>query len=245
MRITELLKQESIGLNVSVSTKEEAIDKLVDLMDAGGRLKDKAGYKEGILAREALGSTGIGGGIAIPHAKVEAVKEPGLAAMVVPEGVDYEAFDGSLANILFMIAAPAEGADVHLEALSRLSTLLMNPDFMEGLLKAESKEAFLKVIDDAETAKFGRRGKRTKKSEEERRKLPGYRVLAVTACPTGIAHTYMAAESLENMAKKLGISFKVETDGSGGAQNVLTKEEIAAAEAIIVAADKNVGHGPF
>ena len=155
MRITELLKQESIGLNVSVSTKEEAIDKLVDLMAAGGRLKDKAGYKEGILAREALGSTGIGGGIAIPHAKVEAVKEPGLAAMVVPAGVDYEAFDGSLANILFMIAAPAEGADVHLEALSRLSTLLMNPDFMEGLLKAESKEAFLKVIDDAETAKFG------------------------------------------------------------------------------------------
>ena len=139
MRITELLKQESIGLNVSVSTKEEAIDKLVDLMAAGGRLKDKAGYKEGILAREALGSTGIGGGIAIPHAKVEAVKEPGLAAMVVPAGVDYEAFDASLANILFMIAAPAEGADVHLEALSRLSTLLMNPDFMEELLKALRK----------------------------------------------------------------------------------------------------------
>ena len=167
MRITELLKQESIGLNVSVSTKEEAIDKLVDLMAAGGRLKDKAGYKEGILAREALGSTGIGGGIAIPHAKVEAVKEPGLAAMVVPAGVDYEAFDGSLANILFMIAAPAEGADVHLEALSRLSTLLMNPDFMEGLLKAKSKEAFLKVIDDAETAKFGAE---EKKENEEKKK---------------------------------------------------------------------------
>ena len=193
MRITELLKQESIGLNVSVSTKEEAIDKLVDLMAAGGRLKDKAGYKEGILAREALGSTGIGGGIAIPHAKVEAVKEPGLAAMVVPAGVDYEAFDGSLANILFMIAAPAEGADVHLEALSRLSTLLMNPDFMEGLLKAESKEAFLKVIDDAETAKFG------------------------------------AEEKKENEEKK----------------NVLTKAEIDSAEAIIVAADKNVGMARF
>ena len=242
MRITELLKQESIGLNVSVSTKDEAIDKLVDLMAAGGRLKDKAGYKEGILAREALGSTGIGGGIAIPHAKVEAVKEPGLAAMVVPAGVDYEAFDGSLANILFMIAAPAEGADVHLEALSRLSTLLMNPDFMEGLLKAESKEAFLKVIDDAETAKFGAE---EKKENEEKKKAAGYRVLAVTACPTGIAHTYMAAESLENMAKKLGVSIKVETDGSGGAQNVLTKAEIDSAEAIIVAVDKNVGMARF
>ena len=263
MRITELLKKESIGLQVSVSTKEEAIDRLVDLMDAGGRLKDKAGYKEGILAREALGSTGIGGGIAIPHAKVEAVKEPGLAAMVVPDGVDYEAFDGSLANILFMIAAPAEGADVHLEALSRLSTLLMNPEFMEGLLKAESKEAFLKVIDDAETARFGAEEKEageakteasgkdteTEEKDDEAKTADGvksgYRVLAVTACPTGIAHTYMAAESLENMAKKLGISCKVETDGSGGAQNVLTKEEIEAAEAIIVAADKNVGMARF
>ena len=129
MRITELLKKESIELGVKVSDKEEAVDRLVSLMDAGGRLKDTAGYKEGILAREALGSTAIGEGIAIPHAKVEAVKEPGLAAMVVPEGVDYDAFDGSMANLLFMIAAPAEGADVHLEALSRLSTLLMNPGF--------------------------------------------------------------------------------------------------------------------
>ncbi len=248
MRITELLKPESIGLNVSVSTKEEAIDRLVALMDAGGRLKDKAGYKEGILAREALGSTGIGGGIAIPHAKVEAVKEPGLAAMVVPDGVDYEAFDGSLANILFMIAAPAEGADVHLEALSRLSTLLMNPDFMEGLLHAKSKEEFLKVIDDAETERFGAKETEEVSTEEENVKketASGYRVLAVTACPTGIAHTYMAAESIENMAKKLGITCKVETDGSGGAQNVLTKEEIDAAEAIIVAADKNVGMARF
>ncbi len=248
MRITELLKPESIGLNVSVSTKEEAIDRLVALMDAGGRLKDKAGYKEGILAREALGSTGIGGGIAIPHAKVEAVKEPGLAAMVVPDGVDYEAFDGSLANILFMIAAPAEGADVHLEALSRLSTLLMNPDFMEGLLHAKSKEAFLKVIDDAETERFGAKETEevsTEKVNAKKETASGYRVLAVTACPTGIAHTYMAAESIENMAKKLGITCKVETDGSGGAQNVLTKEEIDAAEAIIVAADKNVGMARF
>ena len=155
MRITELLKSESIELGVKVLGKEEAIDRLVSLMDAGGRLKDTAGYKEGILAREALGSTAIGEGIAIPHAKVEAVKEPGLAAMVVPEGVDYDAFDGSLANLLFMIAAPAEGADVHLEALSRLSTLLVNPGFKEGLMGAADKDEFLRIIDEAEVERFG------------------------------------------------------------------------------------------
>ena len=155
MRITELLKQESIGLNEKAESKEQAIDKLVALMEAGGRLKDKDGYKAGILAREGLGSTAIGEGIAIPHAKVEAVAEPGLAAMVLPEGVDYEAFDGSLANLIFMIAAPAEGADVHLEALARLSTLLMNPGFKEALIAAKSKAEFLKVIDEAETARFG------------------------------------------------------------------------------------------
>ena len=258
MRITELLKKESIGLNVKAASKEEAIDILVSFMDAGGRLKDKAGYKEGILAREALGSTGIGEGIAIPHAKVEAVKEPGLAAAVVPEGVDYEAFDGSLANLIFMIAAPAEGADVHLEALSRLSTLLMTPGFKEGLLAASTKEEFLDVIDKAEEERFGPKeeaeaGAEKTESKEEKQedtsnkkeKPSGYRVLAVTACPTGIAHTYMAAENLENTGKKLGISLKAETDGSGGAQNVLTKEEIAAAEAIIVAADKNVEMARF
>ncbi len=254
MRITELLKKESIGLNVKAASKEEIIDTLVAFMDAGGRLKDKAGYKEGILAREALGSTGIGEGIAIPHAKVEAVKEPGLAAAVVPEGVDYEAFDGSLANLIFMIAAPAEGADVHLEALSRLSTLLMVPGFKEGLLNASTKEEFLDVIDKAEEERFGTK-EEAKASEgveekqedasDKKEQTSGYRVLAVTACPTGIAHTYMAAENLENTGKKLGISLKAETDGSGGAQNVLTKEEIAAAEAIIVAADKNVEMARF
>ena len=133
MRITELLKKQSIELGVKAASKEEAIDRLIALMDAGGRLNDRAGYKEGILARESLGSTAIGEGIAIPHAKVEAVKEPGLAAITVPEGVDYEAFDGSLSNLIFMIAAPAGGEDVHLEALSRLSTLLMNPGFKEAL----------------------------------------------------------------------------------------------------------------
>lgn len=239
MRITELLKKQSIELGVKAASKEEAIDCLIALMDAGGRLNDRAGYKEGILARESLGSTAIGEGIAIPHAKVEAVKEPGLAAITVPEGVDYEAFDGSLSNLIFMIAAPAGGEDVHLEALSRLSTLLMNPGFKEALIHAGSKEEFLEVIDQAETERFG------KKEEMDEPEKTGFRVLAVTACPTGIAHTYMAAENLENTGKKLGISLKAETDGSGGAQNILTKEEIREAEAIIVAADKNVEMARF
>ena len=291
MRITELLKQESIGLNEKAENKEQAIDKLVALMEAGGRLKDKAGYKAGILAREGLGSTAIGEGIAIPHAKVEAVAQPGLAAMVLPEGVDYEAFDGSLANLIFMIAAPAEGADVHLEALARLSTLLMNPGFKEALTAAKSKEEFLRVIDEAETARFGTAEEengpqsgaaeegngsqtgaaqtengphtgaaqtgnrphtgapaaesRTSKKPTAESTPTGYRVLAVTACPTGIAHTYMAAENLENTAKKMGIALKAETDGSGGAQNVLTRSEIAGADAIIIAADKNVEMARF
>ena len=248
MRITELLKKESIELGVKVSDKEEAVDRLVSLMDAGGRLKDTAGYKEGILAREALGSTAIGEGIAIPHAKVEAVKEPGLAAMVVPEGVDYDAFDGSLANLLFMIAAPAEGADVHLEALSRLSTLLMNPGFKEGLMGAADKDEFLRIIDEAETERFGApEGEAAKdaKADAEAGASSGYRVLAVTACPTGIAHTYMAAEALEAEAAEMHIAIKVETNGADGVKNHLTEQEIENAECIIVAADKAVETARF
>ena len=249
MKITEMLKKESIALGVTLGSKEEAIDRLVSLMDAGGRLKDKAGYKEGILAREALGSTAVGDGIAIPHAKVDAVKEPGLAAITVPAGVDYEAFDGSLANLIFMIAAPAEGADVHLEALANLSTLLMNPGFKEKLLAAENPEAFLQVIDEAEGSRFGeKKEEKMPEQEGEGRKAAentGYRVLCVTACPTGIAHTYMAAENLENVGKKLGIPVKAETNGSGGAANVLTPDEIRNAEAIIIAADKNVDMARF
>lgn len=245
MRITELLKKQSIELGVKAASKEEAIDCLIALMDAGGRLNDRAGYKEGILARESLGSTAIGEGIAIPHAKVEAVKEPGLAAITVPEGVDYEAFDGSLSNLIFMIAAPAGGEDVHLEALSRLSTLLMNPGFKEALIHAGSKEEFLEVIDQAETERFGKKEEMDEPEKAAELEKTGFRVLAVTACPTGIAHTYMAAENLENTGKKLGISLKAETDGSGGAQNILTKEEIREAEAIIVAADKNVEMARF
>lgn len=253
MRITELLKKESIELGVKVSGKEEAIDKLIGLMAAGGRLNDRAGYKEGILAREALGSTAVGEGIAIPHAKVAAVKEPGLAAMVVPDGVDYEAFDGSLANLIFMIAAPEGEADVHLEALSRLSTLLMDPDFKNDLIHAESKEEFLQLIDDKESERYEKKVRKEEKIAEDAapkvqeplKSAAGYRVLAVTACPTGIAHTFMAAENLEQLGKKLGIPVKSETNGAEGAANVLTKEEIAAADGIIIAADKNVDMARF
>ena len=254
MRITELLKKESIELGVKVSSKEEAIDTLIGLMAAGGRLNDRVGYKEGILAREALGSTAVGEGIAIPHAKVAAVKEPGLAAMVVPDGVDYEAFDGSLANLIFMIAAPEGGADVHLEALSRLSTLLMDPDFKNDLIHAESKEEFLQLIDDKESERYEKKARKeeTKVSdaapavhETAKSGAAGYRVLAVTACPTGIAHTFMAAENPEQLGKKMGIPVKSETNGAEGADNVLTKEEIAAADGIIIAADKNVDMARF
>lgn len=264
MKITELLKVDSIELGVKASGKEEAIDRLVGLMEKGGRLNDKAGYKEGILAREALGSTAVGDGIAIPHAKVAAVKEPGLAAITVPEGVDYEAFDGSLANLIFMIAAPDGEADTHLEALSKLSTLLMTPGFKDGLIQAKTKEAFIKVIDDAEAGRYGKKAGADKKGAEGSNAKAGgdgaaggssaagsgngstgYRVLAVTACPTGIAHTFMAAENLENVGKKLGIPLKAETNGSAGADNVLTAAEIAAADCIIIAADKNVEMARF
>ena len=236
MKITELLKRESVELGVRATDKEAAIDKLVALMERGGRLNDKAGYKEEILKREAHSSTAVGEGIAIPHAKTAAVKEAGLAAIVVPWGVDYGAFDGSAANLIFMIAAPEGGADLHLEALSRLSTLLMDPDFKEDLVNAESKEEFLKLIDDKESQKY-------------KKKVPsdaqGYRVLAVTACPTGIAHTFMAAENLEQNGKRMGIPLKAETNGAEGTGNVLTKEEIAAADGIIIAADKNVDMARF
>ena len=257
MRITELLKKESIELGAAVTSKKEAIDRLVSLMAAGGRLKDKEGYKEEIFAREDLGSTAIGEGIAIPHAKTEAVREPGLAAMVAPEGVDYEAFDGSRARLLFMIAAPSEGGDVHLETLSRLSALLMNPGFREALIAAQSKAEFLKRIDEAETARFGAaiEGSKEEGADTEGTEnvssggkmtgQSGYRVLAVTACPTGIAHTYMAAENLVNTGRKLEIPLKAETNGSSGAQNVLTKDEIEQADAIIIAADKNVEMARF
>ncbi|MGN0690566.1 MAG: fructose-specific PTS transporter subunit EIIC [Oscillospiraceae bacterium] len=238
MRITDLLKKDSILLGGSPKSKSEAIDMLVELQINGGNIADKEEYKKGILAREEKGSTAVGDGIAIPHAKSEAVKAPSLAAMTVPEGVDYEALDDEPSNLLFMIAAPNDG-DVHLEVLSRLMTILMDEDFRKKLLGAKDKDEFLKIIDDMENEKYPDEPKT--KSETTK----GYKVLAVTACPTGIAHTYMAAEALEKAGEKLGISIKVETNGSGGTKNILTDEEIAACDGIIIAADKSVAMARF
>lgn len=239
MRIVDLLKKESILLNASPQSKSEAIDMLVELQVKGGNIADKEAYKQGILEREAKGSTAVGEGIAIPHAKSTAVKAPSLSAMTVPQGVDYEALDDEPSNLLFMIAAPNDG-DVHLEVLSRLMTILMDEDFREHLLKADSKEAFLKIIDDMEKEKYPEESKESPPEE-----AAGYRVLAVTACPTGIAHTYMAAEALDKAGKKMGITIKVETNGSGGAKNILTKEEIENCDGIIIAADKTVEMARF
>lgn len=239
MRIVDLLSKESIMLNGTPKTKSEAIDMLVDLQVKGGKIADKAEYKKGILAREQMSSTAVGEGIAIPHAKSTAVKAPSLAAMTVPIGVDYEALDEEPSNLLFMIAAPNDG-DVHLEVLSRLMTILMDEDFRAKLIAAKSKDEFLKIIDDMEKEKYPDEPKETVAESKT-----GYRVLAVTACPTGIAHTYMAAEALEKAGKKLGITIKVETNGSGGAKNILTKEEIENCDGIIVAADKNVEMARF
>lgn len=254
MRITDLLKKESIALGVRVDSKEAAIDYLVDLMDKSGRLSNREGYRKGILAREALGSTAVGDGIAIPHAKVAAVNEPGLAAMVVPDGVDYDSFDGSPVNLLFMIAAPDGEADAHLEALSKLSMVLMDPDFKNSLVKAKTADEFLKLINDKEADRFAPAKEETPQEAEpapERGpggKTPadtGYRILAVTACPTGIAHTFMAAENLQRTGEKLGYPVKVETNGADGIQNHLTREEIESADGIIIAADKNVEMARF
>lgn len=238
MRITDLLKKESIELNSPVSTKQGAIDKLIDLQAKAGNISDKNAYKKNILAREQMSSTAVGDGIAIPHAKSEAVRQPGLAAITAPNGVDYESMDGKPSNILFMIAAPNDG-DLHLEVLSRLMTILMDEEFRRNLLAADTKEKFLKAIDEKEAEKFPDEPKVQQQSET------GYRVLAVTACPTGIAHTYMAAEALEKAGKKLGYTIKVETNGSGGAKNVLTRKEIEEADGIIIAADKTVETARF
>ncbi|MBY0755758.1 fructose-specific PTS transporter subunit EIIC [Clostridium sardiniense] len=231
MRITDLLKEQGIELNSKVSNKAEAIDKLVDLMDQAGNLNNKEEYKEAVLKREELSTTGIGDGIAIPHGKSKGVKKAGLSSIVVKEGLDFDALDGQDVKLFFMIAAPEEANNLHLEVLARLSTILMDEEFRNKLINASSKKEFLKLIDDKETEKF---------DKEEEKEENGYRVLAVTACPTGIAHTYMAAEALEEKGKEMGVTIKVETNGSGGAKNVLTKEEIDNAECIIIAADKNV-----
>lgn len=239
MRIVDLLNRESILLGASPKSKSEAIDMLVDLQVKGGNIADREEYKKGILAREAMSSTAVGEGIAIPHAKSEAVKAPSLAAMTVPGGVDYEAMDDEPSDLLFMIAAPNNG-DVHLEVLSRLMTLLMDEDFRAKLMAAKDVKEFLAAVDAAEKEKYPDEPKTEKPAEQG-----AYKVLAVTACPTGIAHTYMAAEALEKAGKRLGISIKVETNGSGGAKNILTPEEIAACDGVIVAADKSVEMARF
>ena len=237
MRITDLLKSTAIELNVSVASKDEAIDRLIALHEKAGNLKDAAKFKEEILKREGHSSTAIGEGIAVPHAKSAAVKAPALSLITVPSGIDYGAPDGKPSDLLFMIAATEDG-DVHLEILSRLMVMLMDADFANALRKAKSAAELLKIIDDKETEKYPDEPKAEPKKE-------GYRILAVTACPTGIAHTYMAAEALEKAGEKLGYPLKAETNGSGGAKNVLTKKEIAECDGIIIAADKNVEMARF
>lgn len=241
MRIVDLLSKDSILLNGAPKSKAEAIDMLVDLQVKGGNISDRETYKQGILAREEKGSTAVGEGIAIPHAKSSAVTAPSLAAMTVPGGVDYEALDDEPSDVLFMIAAPDTNADVHLEVLSRLMTLLMDEDFRANLLSAKDVDEFLAVIDKAEKEKYPDEPTAPAEPESNDR----IKVLAVTACPTGIAHTYMAAEALEKAGKKLGITIKVETNGSGGAKNILTDKEIAECDGIIVAADKSVEMARF
>ncbi|MFU2424021.1 MAG: fructose-specific PTS transporter subunit EIIC [Bacteroides sp.] len=256
MRITELLKKDSVSLGVRVDSKDAAINYLVDLHARVGNITDKAVFKEGIVKREEGGSTAIGEGIAIPHAKNKAVTKAGLAAMTVPEGVDYDSLDGQPTNLIFMIAAPEGGSDVHLEVLSRLSMLLIDEDFRKELLASKNVDEFLKVCDKYEAAKFPEEFAKDEQRADDKAtdgqkadaagsKAPAYKVLAVTACPTGIAHTYMAAEALEKEGKKLGIPVKAETNGSGGAKNILTDEEIASCDGIIVAADKNVETARF
>ncbi|MBR3437172.1 MAG: PTS sugar transporter subunit IIA [Lachnospiraceae bacterium] len=246
MRITDLLKKEGIRIGASPATKAEAIDELIALHERCGNLNDVAAYREGILAREGLGTTAIGMEIAIPHAKSAAVKAPALTAMTVPGGVDYESPDGDPCKLLFMIAATPDG-DVHMEVLARMMQLLMDMDFTASLKEAKTPEEFLALIDAKETEKFPEEAaaaavEAVKEAAPEKK---GFDVLAVTACPTGIAHTYMAAEALQKAAEKMGISIKVETNGSGGAKNVLTKEDIENAKGIIIAADKSVETARF
>ena len=247
MRIVDLLKKQSIDLNAAVADKTAAIGHLVDLMEAGGNLNNKELYKERVLAREAEGSTGIGEGIAIPHAKTEAVNEPGLASMIVRDGVDYESLDDEPAHLFFMIAAPAGGADVHLEVLSRLSRMLMDDDFRDALMQAKTPEEYLSTIDKAEAEQIKAEAEEAaaEAAAEEtpaEEAAPSERpfVIGVTACPTGIAHTYMAAEALENKAAAMGVDIKVETNGSGGVKNHLTEADIKRAVGVIVAVDKDV-----
>ena len=269
MKITDLLKPQSILLNASPTNKADAIYTLGDLMDKGGNLSDKAEYLKAVFAREESGSTGLGDGIATPHAKSAGVKEAGLAAMVVPNGVDFEALDGQPSRLFFMIAAPEGAADTHIEVLSKLATMVIDPDFKNALVQAATVDRFLELIIAKEEGKFDPSVEGYIKTEDEKAPSitdaieakateaiekvipkvsvdnPHYEVLAVTGCPTGIAHTYMAAESLERKAKEMGISLKVEKNGASGIKDALTAEEIEHAKCIIVASDRQVEMARF
>lgn len=235
MKIRDLLAVESIDLNGKATGKTDVLNQCVDLMAKSGKIADVEKYRKGVFAREDEGTTGIGMGIAIPHCKSDAVKKAGLAAMVVKNGVDFESLDGTPAKIIFLIAAPNTEDNVHLQVLSKLSVMLMDEHFTDSLINANSVDEFLSIIDDAEAVKDA-----NNEPKKEEKVSSGAFIVAVTACPTGIAHTYMAAEALEKKAKELGYQIKVETRGSGGAKNVLTEDEIAKAAAVIVACDTKV-----
>ena len=269
MKITDLLKPQSILLNADPVSKADAIYTLGDLMDKSGNLSDKAEYLKAVFAREESGSTGLGDGIATPHAKSTGVKEAGLAAMVVPNGVDFEALDGQPSRLFFMIAAPEGAADTHVEVLSKLATMVIDPDFKNALIQAATVDRFLELIIAKEEGNFDPSVEGYIKTEDEKTPSitdaieakateaiekvipkvsvdnPHYEVLAVTGCPTGIAHTYMAAESLERKAKEMGISLKVEKNGASGIKDALTAEEIEHAKCIIVASDRQVEMARF
>jgi PTS system fructose-specific IIC component len=239
MKITDLLKKDGVSLNESPADQNAAIDIMVALHDKVGNLNDKAEFKKAIEAREAKGSTAVGMGIAVPHAKTAAVNQPGLVAITVPSGVDYKSLDKQPSKLFFMIAAPDGAADTHLEVLSKLMTMLMDQKFSNSLIEAKTPDEFLKLIDEQEAAKDNKAAASTSAPAA---KSASY-IVGVTACPTGIAHTYMAAEALEQAAANQGVSIKVETDGSGGAKNVLTAEEIKKVEEIVnneIAADLTV-----
>ncbi|MCI5892380.1 MAG: fructose-specific PTS transporter subunit EIIC [Clostridiales bacterium] len=247
MKVVDLLKENAVSLNCSVGSKEELYDKLIELQSNAGNLNNKEQYKADIFKRDDEGPTAIGDGVAIPHAKSDAVKTPGLAAVTVPDGIDLDALDGGMSNLIFMIAAPKQGRDTHLEVLSRLTVMLMDEDFRKKLLAAKSKKEFLNLINEKEIEKYGMESsdKTEEETQTDEKNGKTLKIVAVTACPTGIAHTFMAAEALEQAAKEMGVQIKVETNGSGGAKNVLTKKEIAEADGVIIAADKNVDMARF
>ncbi len=235
MKITDLLTKDSISIGESLNSKNEAIDKAVGLMNNLNNIEDLEEFKRKVYLREEQGSTGVGEGVAIPHGKSKAVNKPGLAAITIPDGVEFDSLDGNPVNLLFLIAAPDTDSNMHLQILSRLSKMLMDENFISSLVKAKSKEEFFEIIDNAEKEKFEEEAPVSQEVSKETKNI-----VAVTGCPTGIAHTYMAAESLEKKARELGYNIKVETRGSGGAKNILTDEDIAKADGVIIASDTNV-----